>query len=117
MVKFIGSMGVDPRGGGQKRFLSDTHASLSVPAVNLVANWQRKSSVEWRTETDTGTDKRKSRKKRKAGSKMEINERRGQGNRPIADLSFRNAGFRTALYTYVTVPATLYPAIAPYRTP
>lgn len=53
----------------------------------------------------------------KEESKMEINERRGQGNRPIADLSFRNAGFRTALYTYVTVPATLYPAIAPYRTP
>lgn len=69
MVEFIGSMGVDPRGGGQKRFLSDTHASLSVPAVNLVANWQRKSSVEWRTETDTGTDRRKSRKRGKRGAR------------------------------------------------
>lgn len=113
MVEFIGSMGVDPR-GGQKRFLSDTHASLSLPAANLVTNWQRKSSVEWRTETDTGTDRRI---ERGTGSKMEINERRGQGNRPIADLSFRNAGFRTALYTYVTVLATLYPAIALHRTP
>lgn len=38
---------------------------------------------------------------------VEIDERRGQANRPIGDLSFRNAGFRAALYTYGTVLVTL----------
>lgn len=38
---------------------------------------------------------------------MEMDEQRGQANRPIDDLSFRNAGFRTALYTYDIVLATL----------
>ena len=51
--------------------------------------------------------------------KMEINERRGQANRPIGDLSFRNAGFRTALYMYGIMLATLLPAVycTPYHTP
>ena len=51
--------------------------------------------------------------------KMEINARRGQANRPIGDLSFRNAGFRTALYMYGIMLATLLPAVycTPYHTP
>lgn len=50
---------------------------------------------------------------------MEINERRGQANRPIGDLSFRNAGFRTALYMYGIMLATLLPAVycTPHHTP
>lgn len=97
----------------QKRFLSDTHASLSPPAVNLVANWQRKRSVEWQTETDTGSYNRiptGETGKGGEGRKMEINEQRGQANRPIGDLSFRNAGFRTALYIYVPHHASHFPS-------